>query len=106
MGGNSCIFKEVVQVNYDKTDEEELLKIGISSQKVLDNVKLARLELTLPMVLNLLEQCKSRTLGGGELEFSEEMFVRERLLPRGTLWFHIRPFQEDGSGARTCDRLR
>jgi len=92
--GSACVLKETIQLNFDETDEEESLFLFVKNQKVMGSSELGRLELTPDKVAAVEHLCQEK-IRSGDVSWHEGHFVMENLIPRGKIWFHIRPVQDE-----------
>lgn len=100
--GSQCLLKETIQLNFDETDEDESLFLFVKNQKVMGSSELGRLEMSPNKVAQLEQQCQAMRKGG-EVTWTEGLFIQENLIPRGRIWFHIRHVEdEDQFHAMQC----
>jgi len=99
--GNSCVFKERMQFNFDPTDSTESAIITLRSQQAMGNsANLGEVRISLQYMQEL--EKKSRESGGEPFQWTEEEFSRLKLNPSGEVWVHVVPLEEDKNSCRTC----
>lgn len=94
--GSSCILKEIIQLNFDETDHEEYLYLFVKNQKVMGSSELGRLqEMTPDKVKECEARCLNKTSGKMPDWGNEGHFEEMSLIPRGRIWLHIRPLNDE-----------
>lgn len=94
--GSSCILKEVIQLNFDDTDQEECLYLFVKNQKVMGSSELGRLqELRPDQVKEWEAECLSKCQGKMPEWGNADHFKEVELIPRGRIWLHIRPLNDE-----------
>lgn len=95
--GSNCIMKETIQLNFDENEDEEFLYLFVKNQKVMGAGELARAELK-PDLLFALEQ-KYKNM---PVEFREDCFEQQKLMPRGTIWLRVREIDDEEDNSMRC----
>lgn len=99
--GSSCILKEQLQLNWDETEDEDVLFIFVKNQKVFafGNSELGRLELNVSDLKKLEQACKELPDPNG---WPDQAFIKKELIPSGAVWLHVRGVHEEGHGGIMC----
>jgi hypothetical protein len=104
--GHTCLFKESMQLNFDKVDSENMFHIEVKNQDVMGASDIASLTMGASKVRELLEPkgeglaATNRTVGwnseaGVKSAWADSRFLHFDLIPAGTIWLRFEPVDEE-----------
>jgi len=98
--GSACVLRQTLQLNYDEADEDEQLLILVKNQKMIGAGELGRLTLPAEKIRTVVEGCAGKP-GGNSNWGDDKSFHVEDLLPRGRIYFTLKPCDEESHASES-----